>query len=562
MPSRTKPGKPSGTKGKPPKGKPKDQKPVETPTTKPKQEREVLYPPKELRDQGILYQYEGCYGDKAITVEQSQAMLGWTEVGSKEGSHFTDRNGKHIYCEYNLTNREIKWAEVEKLVQVHLTHRYRFNGEDILIGMYGSVLNGQKSMIAHVLAEQDRLRDLEGARKWVRYWDGPITMEKGVKFGISEDDEVVDTLDTAQPRTLKDVMYRSEYLRTLPTEIRSAASKIADYAIRLTWARTGAGDIAFTKYGTHDAMKEFLSRHPGLIKAIKWMAEEDAEKVEFPNADGKVAKKGRVSLIIEPSRAAGLLYLMGMSATPSAVYRYAQPDPTEQVCDDTNWDKAEDFWTGLVGGSEDLKPVRTVLALLVDKDTGRPPTSDEKITVIWKAWTRFLKGQKLVPELLKPRYRPRLAGDPKVLVNEWDFGGIDLYHQIHPDEDAAPDKTKPTTGAPPTQGQPPNDEEEEEEELDSSDLEGEDEEGEEFSNANGQAPVGASESGETVLREPTPTEIRMMLGKNGAMEEETPEQERLRRERIEREDEARRERENEESKTVKIRRLKDVPPRR
>lgn len=515
------------------------------------EERQVVYPRKELRDRGILYEWRGCYGEKAMTVQQSKDLLDWTEVASTDEWQFRDRHGKYIFCANNTTNREIVWKEVEKLVQVHLTRRYRFNGEDILIGRYGRVLNGQKSMIAHVLAEQDRLIDLEGPRKWVRYWQGPITMEKGVKLGIDESDEVVDTLDTAQPRTMNDAMYRSEYLRHMPSKLRSAASKISGYAVKLVWSRTGAGPAAFAPFATHDTLAEFLGRHPNIVKAIKWVAEENEAKVEFPNADGKTRRRGKVELIIETSRAAALLYLMGMSATVSDVYRYAQPDPSEEAADDSRWDQAEDFWSGLVGGSPDLEPVRVALGLLVDEETGRPPSADEKITVLWKAWQRFVKKKPIVGALLKPRYTRRAENEPKTLVNEWDFGGIDIIRKMQA-EKAAPARPRPGAAAPDDPDDPAN-------ETDA-DLEPDGGDDQDDAGELRRAGAGASQGATADTRDPTPAEIRMLLGKNGAMDDESPEAERLRRERIEREAELRKEQEAEQGKRP-IRRLKDVPPR-
>lgn len=494
--------------------------------------KDILYPSEEERAKGILYTAEMCYGPGALTVDQSKALLGWREVEAKEGALFRDRHGKFIVCDNDTTNREIVWSKVEELVQTHLSRRndgtpcWEFNGEPILVGKYGSILNGQKSLISHVLAEQDRLSDIEDPKsspyqgRLKKLWPEPIVMEKMVIFGISEDDHVVNTLDTAQPRTLSDVMYRSEYLRSMSRETRSAASKIAGYAINVVWARTGAGDLAFMPRKTHDAATEFLERHKRILNAVKWMAEENADKVEYTNSEGTVIKVGRVQRFIEASRAAALLYLMAASGTDPAKYMKGKP-PSEKQADFSRWEKAEEFWTLLVGDSPGFEPVRVALARLANTDTGRKPTPDEKIIVLCKAWKAFVAGEEFKPAALKPKYIVHKDPDGNItdseLVNDWCFDGIDVYTALEEEKEKEREARRLEREAQ-RQARLESEETEEEEEDGSEDDEGE-----------GEEDVTEDE----VIQDPTPEEIARIKRANRAREDETPEEERARREAIE-----------------------------
>src|SRR4051812_41844594 len=127
--------------------------------------REIKYP---------TFAVDECYGDSAITVEQAKILLGWTEDAAEAAEWgareplFKDRFGKEIYCYNNIINRPIYWSTVEKLVQDHLLRQWEFNGEPIIIGKTGLILNGQHSLIALIMAEQDRVGGFKGSQE--RHW--------------------------------------------------------------------------------------------------------------------------------------------------------------------------------------------------------------------------------------------------------------------------------------------------------------------------------------------------------------------------------------------------------
>lgn len=538
--------------------------PKAKPQPRPADRRPVLYPTPEERAKGILYSVEVCAGAKAMPVALSQQLLGWTVVPGPEGAHFRDKRGDYIFCKYNTTNREIRWAKVEELIQIHLSRHvdgtpcWQLNGETIIISKHGDVLNGQKSMIAHVLAEQLREIDKEtGAGKYKDVWKKPITMEKVIIFGVSSDDRVVNTIDTAQPRTLADVMYRSRYFRDLDPKLRHDASRIANYALKTVWSRCAAGDLAFVtdRKQTHDASMEFLDRHPRLLEAIRWVATENQAKVKVTkgiNDDGtsKVVQVGKVERFIEPSRAAALLYLMAASGSDPVAYRYASP-PGEAVVDFGRWDKAEDFWVSVLGDNPETKAVWEAVGLLYNKDTGAPPQAEEKLVVIAKAWARWVKGEKLVAPLLLPKYD---RSDPEcpALAERYKLGGIDLYHLIREEQeeqerqkDLEREKARQAEGDDGPPGDPSLEADGGEEDFNEDEAEPDavDEEAP-------VGPVGGSAGLSVAMVEtlpdgrapgdPSPAELARLRARNRANDDESPEQERKRREEVERRGEAER----------------------
>src|SRR6202012_885566 len=100
---------------------------------------------------------------------------------------------------------------VDKLIQEMLNLRWEYNGEPIIIGATGQVLNGQHTLVALILAEQDRKKD----KKWTENWPEEMQVAKDIVFGVSESDKVVDSMDTCIPRSLNDVMWRKDYFRKM-----------------------------------------------------------------------------------------------------------------------------------------------------------------------------------------------------------------------------------------------------------------------------------------------------------------------------------------------------------
>ena len=176
-------------------------------------EREVVHP----KVRSVV-----CSGDTAITIPKAKQLLGWREVEGGEYL-FKDHRTKRIVCDNNVTNRPIYNAVIERLKQDLLRRRWVLNGEPIIIGRTGLILNGQHTLIALVLTEQEiALRP----KVWGALWaDGPPTMDKVIIYGIAEDDDTVNTMDTCKPRSFADALFRSEYYDALPKGSRQKMAK-------------------------------------------------------------------------------------------------------------------------------------------------------------------------------------------------------------------------------------------------------------------------------------------------------------------------------------------------
>lgn len=380
------------------------------------QEREVVYPKLEVFKR---------VGDDPITLEFAKQLLGWQEEpAASEGDEVPERFGDDYQLEdhqgnkvrllNNVTNRPIYRGVLDTLEQEILRRKWRLNGEPIIIGNKGSVLNGQHTLISLVLAEQSR--DGDQADHWAEYWQGPCTIEKLIVAGIEESDDVVNTMDTARPRSEADVIYRSEWFRDKPPKERKLAARLAGHAVRLLWQRTGAyqSSDAFSVRRTHLEMADWLNRHLSLLRCVNYIIAEDGEKA--------------ISKWITPGYASALMYLMAASGTDGDLYRNSQT-PGEKGKGKVTfdyWQQAEEFWTLLGAGAAVIQPVRDALADLGTGQSGRAGgTLREKLCVLIKAWHKWRDGEVIGPEDLQLRYVTDSNGI-KQLCDWAECGGIDM----------------------------------------------------------------------------------------------------------------------------------------
>lgn len=382
-------------------------------------------------DRPVLYdtpRVDLCAGETAITEEYARELLGWVEETPDTkfgGDHLLlDEMGTKIRCTNNITNRPLYAENYRGLRQELLNKRWRLNGETIIIGVTGLILNGQHQLVALVLAEQ--VRNGDSAEHWKElHGDNPITMDKAVFFGISEDDDVVNTMDTCKPRSLADVIYRSELFATMKASDRRQVSRNMDGAIRLLWLRTGAGLDAYSPKRTHSEALNFITRHPKLLESVKHIFEE--------NKDGGITDKLRLSA----GTASGLLYLMGSSSEASNVDEYREATvPSEQSLSWDLWHKACDFWTELARKSNTMVAVRKALGQLQNGGT-----TSERLAILAKAWDCFVQDQKITEGLLKLSYTTDPSDGSSTLDECPAFGGVDLGN---PKETEALDPPPPT----------------------------------------------------------------------------------------------------------------------
>lgn len=364
-----------------------------------------------------------CVGEDAITVSKAKEILGWKEETEevKFGSDYllTDRNGKKIRCENNVTNRPLYMSVVETLVNTILNRRWRYNGEPIILGVSGLVLNGQHTLIALILAAQDWAGS--DRHHWIKFWASEPTIDKNISVGVDEGDETVNSMDTCKPRSLSDVIYRSTYFAKYDSSKRRAVSRICDYAIRLLWHRTGVSQDAFAPKRTHAESIDFLARHPKILDAVRHIFEEDNNK-DSPRS---------ISRWVAPGYAAGMLYLMGSAKSDVDTYKHADP-PSEKQLDWGMWDKARSFWVDISRAKTDLQAVKSAIGLLVNTEAGA--SLSECLAILSKAWMIYSDGGEVMDDDVKLEYKTNQDGVKK-LIGCPTVGGIDLGNPGAKDED-------------------------------------------------------------------------------------------------------------------------------
>lgn len=376
-----------------------------------------------------------CRGDDALTAETAKDILGWEETDDKEKALLTDRDGKRIYCVNNVNNRPLNMPNVESIVQEVLYGRWKFNGENVIIGKTGLVLNGQHTLIGLILAEQDRLAGTcKGTgKKWTAIHPNPLSIEKSIMYGVDESDDVVNTLDTNRPRTLADVIFRSQYFqdftisaeggnRKLTKGERTQIARMCEHAIRLVWSRTGV-ENAFGLKRTHAESLAFLDRHKRIVDCVK--------HVYTDNTEGKVGD------LISPGYASGLMYLFAASASDGAKYYKADPR-SEKKMDFSRMDKAQEFVTFIASGDPQFKALREAVAMLKNEAEGTTGTMSEKIELLIKAWNLFSAGTSFTEKRLELEYTTKDDGT-RALVTGGIVGGIDAGQpEEEPEEEDDP----------------------------------------------------------------------------------------------------------------------------
>lgn len=388
-------------------------------------EREVKYPDVDV----IAYR-----GAKAISVDLAKTLLGWHE----ENVHNTYDlliGSKKVQLLNNVKNRPLYTNVAEALQQEHLNRRWKFNGEPIIIGKTGLILNGQHTLVSLILAEEERTTGTKAAH-WQTIWPEPITMEKIIVYGVDEDDGTVNTMDTCKPRSLADVIYRSEYFSKLKAMDRKTCSRMTDNAIRLLWARTGQMADPYAPKRTHAEALDFLARHPRILRAVRFIFDEYSKKIGTDNKAEEAEVGPNSSWMINskrfsPGYAAGVLYLQGSCSSEIDVYRAPGVVPSEKNVNWEYWDKACDFWIDLIKGANGLDTLRIALGKLYESGS---PT--EKAATLTKAWHVYLKGQTVTESDLELEYKTDQEGI-RHLINVPDLAGID-----QPVKEAPPTKSE------------------------------------------------------------------------------------------------------------------------
>lgn len=360
-------------------------------------------------------QADVCEGENAITVDEAKNILGWEEEDEvKFGTDydFKDVNNKKIRCSLNKVNRPLRWNQVLTLKQEHLNQRWEFNGETIIIGEKGNLLEGQHTLISLILSSQEIDRHPD---EYTQFKKG-ITCEKIVVTGISEEDKVVNTINTGVTRSLADVIFRSEFFQDLTPRERKQVSRVCDYAVKLLWSRTGAGLNCYSTKRTHSESLDFIDRHSNLLKCVNFIFEENG------GGDQKIKK------FIPLGSAAGLLYLMSSSNTDPTYY--FTKSQSEDNLDLDMFDLACEFWVLLASNDTKFKQLRLTLSKMLEEHGGG---NGVKIALLCKAWNLFSNGKAITKAALKLEFEKDDL-DNITLAETPTVGGIDRGNPQDPSE--------------------------------------------------------------------------------------------------------------------------------
>jgi hypothetical protein len=359
----------------------------------------------------IIYETIDCQlldAENPLTAKRAMELLGWQEESEnrKFGQDFLfkDRHGRRIRCLNNVTNRPFRRPFAAILAQEILRNKWQLNLEPIIIGRTGLVLNGQHRLVALILAAQDWYKRRS---KWRPFWESEPTIQVLLALGADESDAVVNTMDTCISRTLADVLFRSEVLSHLPSQKRKKIARFFDYAVRLFWARTGAGEATSPIRRTHAESLDFVYRHKRLLDCV-----------EFIHA----VNIGRsISRYIGPGYAAALLCLMGCAATEPIDY-YRHNPPTEESLDWSLLVRAQNFWAEFSRSTKALYPVIRALGAIAEAGVA---AMDERYAIIAKAWLNYSQNLPITPESLELQFSVD-EFDVRSLKEHPSVGGIDL----------------------------------------------------------------------------------------------------------------------------------------
>lgn len=366
-----------------------------------------------------------------ITPQLARDLLGWTpeaEGGEAYGDEYLlkDTDGNKVRCFNNHHNRPLYRANVEGLMQDMLNERWRFNGEPITVCDDGTIANGQHQLVAVVLAGEG-LTDKNN--QFVSAWRGKqFGIDKLIVYGVENSDDVLNTMDTAKPRSLTDVFYRSDLLpkKLKPSERRRYGNVMA-FAVKTVWGRTGAGDDAFAPRRTHSESMDFYVCHKSLAKCVAHVWDEEGSE-------------SRLSRYLPLGTLSGLMYLFAASGTTdTAGYEKKRH---EKYLDFEFLGKAEEFFTLLAGSSPDLTELRKAIAHFDDKGG----CSREELTaVLCKCWLDFASDSKLKAANLVPKYRVDPDDGRRVLLENCTVHGIDKGQWSDPDAGVT-DEEEPEEG--------------------------------------------------------------------------------------------------------------------
>ena len=404
-----------------------------------------------------------CWGDKAITAAQAAStdllMLetedDYIARAAKEGGvtaeqarkagtrldrwTFQDVDVGKVICWNSTHNRFVDMDVVRGKVQDLLTRNWAgptaipgetVNGQPIIVGRDGQIIDGNKSLIAVWLAQREWRRNPE---RWDKLWpkeqypDGPL-LETLLVLGVSNHPRVVQTIDNTQSRSEADTFFTTGIAGkvlgkdddALEPRKKQEVCRMLQTALDWVWARSGIGRGNPPRFAkTNRAAQEFLDRHPSISKAVKLIFDENQSRA--------------LSILrLSPGTCAAALFLMAQGKSNGPRWENAE-QPAESLLDMSLWGKAVEFWQGLAKKQGQFNLLANALPKIMSADEQElAGSSVQKFCLIALDWRLWLAGTKLTSTGgVSPTARELILetfeddGGQVHLLNPPDFGGID-----------------------------------------------------------------------------------------------------------------------------------------
>lgn len=386
-----------------------------------------------------VYQHE-----KLIDVDEAKKLLGWrAENDPKEKEAFGDNykfkdvDGTKVRCDNLETNRPFRRGLAMQYANEILRNKWRLNGESMTFDIRDNVQSGQHRLIGLVFAEQLRKKNPE---LWKEYGTrGPVSIPGVVVFGVSDEDDVIDTIDLGQKRTLGDVLFRNRSFEQVGEDDQKTLSNVLAGAVRVAWLCSGGQTVSSAPKLLHSVALDFVETHgnygkgedaPGLFEAVDFVVREDA------------GSEKRLRTYISLPYAAGLMLLMGTSATNTKEY---DEKGTEAV-DTSRWTKAEDFWKAVASGAglDKGHPCLVLRNFLAKQDAASGGQRDEILAAVKLAWNAFVDGKTLdgVKDLKADTVKDKKTERISIVMPY--MGGIDVKREMPAKPPKPPKETKRT----------------------------------------------------------------------------------------------------------------------
>jgi hypothetical protein len=339
-----------------------------------------------------------------LTCDQAKALLGWLCPEGKDPAfevyHFKDRNNKTVLCLNNDINRPFYPGLARQWMFEILAGNWKQNGETLIIGKTGRVLDCQHRLVGLVWAQQEWAKNPDK----YPFWKTEPTIDCILVFGVNEDIKTVNTINVGKSRSVGDALYATDIFKGKPKDVKQQ-SRIAGHAVRMLWQRTGAMDDAFTPKQSHAEVLDFLLRHPFLIELVEFVYTLDKKT------------SGALQQCLSLGYLAALSYLMSIADDGGSAYHNADV-PSE---DDVKFKYVAQVRQFLRDLSE-RKPTTDALreGLIALHESNASIIEYVSITIL--GWQSYRQHKKVLPLTLSYAEKD----GRRVLLSRPGLGGIDI----------------------------------------------------------------------------------------------------------------------------------------